>query len=232
MSDVNSQLPSTDHSQSSPPGSEEDERRRRSRLFFLLFVVLALCLCLGVGIAGARGGLFNFLRPPTETPTLTNAPADQPNPTENVTETEAPTEAVTPGDTPSPTISTSDTTPEVTEPQTQGDCKVVPGDGKCDVRCENTDLDPQDCTCNVNNVCDPGEGFNCPDCSYGQCGQACGSDADCHNPGLNCSNGVCGGPSCGSSGGGGGAACKCECPKGPGTCRVGKNSCTGDPCRP
>ena len=219
MSDTTSQVPS--------PGSAEDERKRRSRLFFLLLIVVALCLCLVVGVAGASGGLFNFLRRPT--PTATLPPPDQPIPTENVTETEVVTAPpVTPSDTPSPTkATTGNSTPEVTQPVVEGACKVVPGDGKCDVRCENSDLDPQDCTCNMNNVCDPGEGFNCPDCSYGQCGQACGSSADCHNPGLTCNNGQCGGPSCPSGGGGG---CVCACPKGPGTCRVKTNSCTGKPC--
>jgi len=222
MSDDTTQVPA--------PGSAEDERRRRSRMFFLLLIVLVLCLCLAVGAAGASAGYFAFLRPAT--PTV--PPPDQPTEvvTEVVTETQAATEAVvTPTDTPSPTETRKPSpTPTKTATATQAACQVIVGDGKCDTRCENTDLDSQDCTCNMNNVCDPGEGLNCPDCSYGQCGQACGTDADCHNPGLTCENGLCGGPSCGSTNGGGG--CKCVCPKGPGTCRIGTNTCTGLKCIP
>lgn len=225
MSETSTQAPS--------PGSAEDERRRRSRLFFLLLILVALCLCLVVGVAGASGGLLTYLRRLTPTPTETTPPpADQPVPTDSVTETEVVTEpSITPSDTPSPTASSTkkpSPTPTKTATATEGTCQVIVGDGKCDVRCENTDLDSQDCTCNMNNICEPGEGLNCPDCSYGQCGQACGSNADCHNPGLTCQNGLCGGPMCGSSN----QPCACKCPKGPGTCRVGINTCTGLKCVP
>ncbi len=42
-------------------------------------------------------------------------------------------------------------------------CTPNPGDGICSA-CENTDIDSASCVCNMNGVCDPQEGFNCPDC--------------------------------------------------------------------
>lgn len=48
-------------------------------------------------------------------------------------------------------------------PQPGPQCTPNPNDNVCSA-CENTDLDSNNCVCNMNGVCDPQEGLNCPDC--------------------------------------------------------------------
>jgi hypothetical protein len=129
--------------------------------------------------------------PPTEEPT-TVVPSDTPTNTPTDTPTkERPTDKPTD----KPTRKPPDNPPPSDEP-TDTSCVVNPDDGVCDLRCENTDLDSNNCVCNMDNVCGVGEGFNCPDCSFGQCDNPCKTDADCHNPSLTCNGGFCGGSTC------------------------------------
>jgi len=92
-------------------------------------------------------------------------------------------------------------------PTTPAACVPDPTDDVCSA-CENTDLDSTNCVCNLDGVCDPQEGFNCPDC------------------------GPTGVP---PSGGGGGGKCSCVCDvKDPQTkkCLQGHNPCTQQSCLP
>jgi RNA polymerase sigma-70 factor (ECF subfamily) len=113
----------------------------------------------------------------------------------------APSASPTAAETPTPTARIS---PAV-GPVTEAACVPDPTDHVCSA-CENTDLDSTNCACNMNGVCDPQEGLNCPDC----------------------------GPTAFPDGGGG-SKCGCVCDvKNPQTkkCIQGHNSCTQQACLP
>jgi hypothetical protein len=186
-------------------------------LFFLFFLFLLLLL-------GFNFNTLFPPAPPTEPPDITEVVTDEP--TEVITETPDPTETEGPTETESSEGAEQTETPAATETEppvtctcdgstlfcTDGTivqnseecvtptetvtCSLDPQDGVCCAGVENTDLDSNACVCNGDDVCDPQEGLNCADCSYGQCGSECETSADCHNPNLTCNSGQCGGPAC------------------------------------
>ncbi len=168
---------------------------------------LLLCACVGP-LHNLIVGTMPTQTQPAEVQQQTQPPTEPPTQAVTQTEvvtTEAPTETVTQtteATTQAPTEATTEAPTQkvtfvVTLPPTQPACQVIVGDGICDTRCENTDLDKVDCTCHDNGICEPGEGFNCKDCTWGQCGKTCSSDADCGGaPGEVCIGGKCGGPAC------------------------------------
>jgi len=185
--------------------SETTENNFQSWLRRFWWVLLLILAILGLVCVFIGPGQF-LIRPaaPEETPgTIVTEPPPTDEPTTVVpsaTPTNTPTSTPT-NEPDNPPDDPPDNPPDVppllpTEPPTETACVADPNDGVCDLRCENTDLDSNSCVCNLDNVCGVGEGFNCPDCSFGQCGSGCQTDADCHNPSLTCNDGVCGGSTC------------------------------------